>query len=173
MTSDPATSSAKPGGPGPSEEASLLETARGVLEQASFAALATLAPGGGPFASLVALAPSEDGGGPVLLLSRLAVHTRNLAGDPRASLLILGAPGASGEDLLAGPRLTLTGTVVSVGRDVVTRARFLARHHEAAGYVDFADFGFYRLRPTAVHLVAGFGRIGDIPPAALLGPTRS
>jgi len=172
MTSDPATSSATPGGPGWSEQASLLQTAREVMEQASFGALATLGSGGFPFASLVALAPAEDGGGPVLLLSRLAAHTQNLARDPRASLLILGATGAPGEDLLAGPRLTLTGTVVSVERDAALTARLLARHPEAASYIDFADFGFYRLHPAAVHLVAGFGRVGDILPAALLGPTR-
>ena len=33
------------------------------------------------------------------------------------------------------------------------------RHPEAAEYVDFADFGFFRIAVERGHLVAGFGRI--------------
>src|SRR3712207_5683592 len=50
--------------------------ARALLSVMREGALATLGPDGAPFSSLVAVAPDEAGE-PLLLLSRLAVHTRN------------------------------------------------------------------------------------------------
>jgi len=140
-------------------------SARRVLRLAATGALATLDQTGGPFASLVTVA-TTPAGEPILLLSQLAVHTQNLARAPRASLLLV-APGGEGGDPLAGARLTLTGTV---GRDndPLMRRRFLARHEEAAGYADFADFAFFRFTVSGGHLVAGFGRIVDLKPDDLL-----
>jgi hypothetical protein len=99
-------------------------------------------------------------GEPVLLLSDLAVHTRNLRRDPRASLLLV-APGGEHGDPLAGSRLTLLGSVVADDATAI-RQRFLERHPEARGYADFSDFAFYRLVVGRGHLVAGFGRIVDL-----------
>jgi hypothetical protein len=93
------------------------------------------------------------------------VHTANLARDPRASLLISGA--ASARNPLQNPRLTLTGIVEPVAKEAV-RGLFLARHPDAASYIDFADFVFFRLRIEAAHMVAGFGRAGSLSPAELL-----
>lgn len=132
------------------------DAARRVLRLAATAALATLDAGGAPFASLVTVATTAAGE-PILLLSDLAVHTRNLARDRRASLLLV-APGGEGGDPLAGARLTLTGRAAP-DADPDLRRRFLARHEEAAGYADFRDFAFYRLSVEGGHLVAGFGRI--------------
>ena len=133
--------------------------AKRVLRLAATGSLATLAEDGAPFASLVTAATTAEGE-PILLLSTLAVHTRNLKRDPRASLLLVG-PGGEGGDPLAGARLTLRGTVVG-DDDPATRRRFLARHAEAAGYAGFGDFAFYRLAVAGAHLVAGFGRIVDL-----------
>lgn len=140
--------------------------ARRVLRLAATGSLATLAPEGGPFASLVTVATTPEGA-PILLLSRLARHTHNLAADRRASLLLV-APGGEGGDPLAGARLTLTGEVGPADADPALRRRFLARHEEAAGYADFADFGFHRFAVTGGHLVAGFGRIVSLTPADIL-----
>ncbi len=131
--------------------------ARGVLEAAGVASLATLSAEGHPFASLVTFATMPDLS-PVLWLSDLAVHSRNLAGDPRASLLVV-APGGEGGDPLAGARVTLTGTIRR-SEDAVAARRFGALH--GAGRADFADFHAYRMEITAAHLVAGFGRIHTI-----------
>ncbi|MEJ0096781.1 MAG: pyridoxamine 5'-phosphate oxidase family protein [Bauldia sp.] len=90
--------------------------------------LATLSADGAPFASLVQVATTAEGE-PILLLSALAVHTRNLARDPRASLLLV-APGGEGGDPLAGARLSVSGTI-GVDADAASRQRFLARHGEA------------------------------------------
>ncbi len=134
-------------------------TARQVLRLAATGSLATLTEAGAPFASLVTVATTAEGE-PILLLSTLAVHTRNLQRDPRASLLLVGPGGETG-DPLAGARLTLTGSV-ALDREGATRRRFLARHPEASGYADFADFSFHRLAVAGAHLVAGFGRIVDL-----------
>jgi putative heme iron utilization protein len=138
--------------------------ARALLREALTASLATLDPGGGhPFVSLATVATDFDGA-PVLLASRLALHSRNMAADGRVSLLL--ARGGKG-DPLAHPRLTLSGTAARSAAPHL-RARFLARHPKAVLYVDFPDFGFWRVEPEAAHLVAGFGRAPELPPAALL-----
>ena len=146
--------------------ASLADSARRVLRLAATGSLATLDPDGGPFASLVTVATTLAGE-PILLLSALARHTQNLAADCRASLLLV-APGGEGGDPLAGARLTLTGTVGPADTDPALRRRFLARHDQAAGYADFADFGFHRFVVAGGHLVAGFGRIVSLEPADIL-----
>jgi putative heme iron utilization protein len=142
------------------------KAAKRVLRLASAGALATLSESGHPFASLVTVATSPEGE-PVLLLSDLAVHTKNLKRDSRASLLLV-APGGEGGDPLAGARLTVTGTIAASRDREADRRRFLARHEEAAGYADFKDFAFYRMAVGDSHLVAGFGRIVTISRAALL-----
>jgi putative heme iron utilization protein len=134
-----------------------------LLAGAKMATLATLGDGGYPVASLVAVAARENGA-PLLLLSRLALHTRNLAADPRASLLLRNE---AAEEPMADARVTLIGKMSALV-EPSARARFLARHPEAAVYIDFADFGFYTLAIETAHLVAGFGRIVDIPGADIL-----
>jgi putative heme iron utilization protein len=147
-------------------------TVRSVLRSASTGSLATLTAAGGPFASLVTVATDVDGA-PLMLLSTLAVHTRNLDRDTRCSLLLV-APGGEGGDPLAGARATIEGRAerIAVGSTEFERmrGRFLARHPEAVGYAGFADFGFVRIVPETAHLVAGFGRIHAVPAADVLVP---
>ena len=148
---------------------SAAKTAWATLEVASVGSLATLTPDGAPFATLVLLA-TDGGGDIVLLLSRLAAHTRNIAADRRASLLVTAQGGEAG-DPLAAARVTLVGEVDG-DVDGDGRARFLERHPEAARYAGFADFGFYRLRIVSAHLVAGFGRIADLKRADIIDAGR-
>ena len=46
------------------------------------------------------------------------------------------------------------------GEIAPVRALYLARHPEALGWVDFQDFGFYRLDGRDVYFVGGFGVMG-------------
>ena len=140
--------------------------AGGLLAAGGVATLATLQPDGSPFASYVVTAPAADGA-PLTLISRLARHTQNLARDPRASLLFVGAPEPGGEPLTA-PRLSLTGRCVTHD-DEDAKQRFLERHPDAERYAGFADFALYRFAIESGHLVAGFGRIADLTRDALLG----
>jgi putative heme iron utilization protein len=130
--------------------------ARDLLATGGPAALATLEEGDGPFASYVVTAPGP-GGEPRMLLSTLAVHTRNLARDPRASLLVVREP-EPGSDVMTAARLSLTGRCVR-DDDPASRDAYLERHPDAAGYAGFKDFALYRFEVRAGHLVAGFGRI--------------
>ena len=139
---------------------------RGLMREIGEASLATLDADGGPFASYVITAPGFDGT-PLLLLSELATHTRNIARDPRASLLFVRAAETRAT---TAARLTLTG---NIRRETYPEAKrlFLARHPEAALYAGFSDFAFWRFDTASAHLVAGFGRIVDLTPGDLLGPS--
>ena len=147
-----------------------VSSAREVTRLALTGSLATLDGNGRPYASLVTTATTAAGE-PILLLSDLALHTQNLKRDPRASLLLVGPGGETG-DPLAGARVSLVGSL-SQDDDAATKRRFLARHPEAEGYAGFKDFSFYRFTVESGHLVAGFGRIVDIPAADLLVETDS
>lgn len=149
---------ARPSAPPGAAATSAAQIARHVIRLAATGSLATLDPDGAPFASLVTVATSFAGE-PLLLLSGLARHSRNLARDRRASLLLV-APGGEEGDPLAGARVTLGGRLTE-DADAASRRRFLARHPEASGYADFEDFAFHRLSVEGGHLVAGFGRIVD------------
>ncbi len=142
-----------------------ISSARAVTRLALTGSLATLEETGRPYASLVTTA-TTTAGEPILLLSDLALHTQNLKRDPRASLLLVGPGGETG-DPLAGARVSLVGSL-SRDDEEATKRRFLARHPEAQGYAGFKDFAFYRFSVDSGHLVAGFGRIVDIPAADLL-----
>src|SRR5271163_2225073 len=110
---------------------------------------------GAPYASLVVIAAGLDAS-PLLLLSDLAQHSRNIAFDPRVSILIDGTAGY--RDPLTGPRLSVIGQARAVA-DPRLLARFTAHHPTSAVYSGFADFRLYRVAVERGHLVAGFGRI--------------
>ena len=113
---------------------------------------------GAPYASLVLVAADLDAS-PLLLLSDLAQHSRNIAFDPRVSLLFDGTAGY--RDPLTGPRVTVIGQARAV-EDPRRLARFTAHHPTSAVYSGFADFRLYRVTVERGHLVAGFGRIHRI-----------
>lgn len=140
--------------------AELSSSARSLLERATEGVLATTSVKvpGYPFGSLMPYALDSQLR-PIFLMSALAVHTKNLLADPRASLCVVEQPG----------RLTLVGDVVPVADPGAVRAAYLERHPESAQWVDFGDFAFWRLETKAVYYVAGFGAMGWIEPAALLG----
>lgn len=142
-----------------------VNAARRVLRIAATGGLATLAADGAPFASLVTTATTMEGA-PLILISDIAVHTKNIKRDNRVSILLV-APGGENGDPLAGGRLSLSGTV-AIDDDANHRRRFLARHEEARGYSTFRDFNLYKISLTGAHLVAGFGRIVDLTPGELL-----
>jgi hypothetical protein len=91
----------------------------------------------------------------LLLLSRLAEHTRHLMADPRCSIMVSGA--AVSENPQTTPRVTLTG-VAEVVDDPASKARYLAVHPYASLYADFGDFATWRIAPAGGILVGGFAR---------------
>jgi heme iron utilization protein len=141
----------------------LARCGRRLLRRGGRAALATSLHGA-PYVSLVLLAVDLDAS-PLLLISDLAQHSRNIAFDPRVSLLIEGT--AELAEPLSGPRLTLLGRAEAIADRRLLR-RFTARHPEASDYAGFADFRLCRVVVERGHLVAGFGRIAWIDAADLL-----
>src|SRR6266404_7595881 len=132
--------------------------AKKLLREARSGALATLMAGsGGPYCSLVNVATAADGA-PLLLLSRLAVHTRNVLSDARVSLMV---DERKRGDPLELARVMLMGTAAATD-DPEARRRYLDRQPEATRFAAFGDFSFYRMTLDRAHLVAGFGRIVDL-----------
>jgi putative heme iron utilization protein len=132
--------------------------AKKLLREGRTGALATLmAKSGDPYCSLVNVATTADGS-PVLLLSKLAVHTKNILADDRVSLML---DERKEGDPLQGARVMLMGRATATD-DADTRRRYLARQPEAELFAGFGDFNFFRIMLTRAHLVAGFGRIVDL-----------
>jgi putative heme iron utilization protein len=147
-----------------------IKVTRSLLRRSRQGALATLMTvTGDPYCSLVNVASHPDGS-PILLLSRLAIHTKNILADGRVSLML--DERAAG-DPLEGARIMLAGRAEEAVADdlEVVRRRYLNAHPSAEAFADFKDFAFYRIRPAGVHLVAGFGRIVDLTPEQFLTPT--
>jgi len=137
------------------------ERCRTLVLRARAATLCTVArdPAGYPYGSLVTVA-IDDVGRPLFLLSTLAEHTGNLLARPDASALLTEPLGTHDQPLALG-RVTILGpcTAVPESEKAIVREAFLAQQPSAAYYVDFSDFAFYRLEPTALRYVGGFGRM--------------
>jgi len=141
--------------------------ARRYLRRHHAGVLATLSKrlGGYPFGSVVPFILDHDAQ-PVVLVSRLAEHTKNMAADPRASLLVHEVA----EDVQTAARLTLVGDAAPVPEPATVAARYLRRFPDAQGLLDLGDFTFWRLRAVFVRHVAGFGAIRSITPQSFAPP---
>ncbi len=137
------------------------ERVRTLISLASTATLSTLSRKhpGFPFGSLMPYALDPDGR-PIFLISNMAMHTQNLKAEPRSSLFIGQLP-AEG-DPLGAARATLVGPTEPVPEPDLPSARelYLARHENSRYWIDFADFGLFRLEPIDLYYVGGFGVMG-------------
>jgi heme iron utilization protein len=139
--------------------------AKRLMRLARTGALATLeTAGGGPLTTLVGVASDFDGS-PLFLMSTLSRHTRNLANDSRASLLLTGEHHRG--DPLNHPRVTLGGRIERCD-SARAKARYLERNPKAGLYAGFADFANFRLALESVHFNGGFGRAATLTPADIL-----
>lgn len=153
------------GEPSDAERSRTLLTAAGT---GSLATMSTEQPGF-PFGSLVAYAVADDGS-PLLCLSDLAEHSRNVAANPRASLMVTaalpegletaGSARPPSADPLSLARVTVLGEIAPVHDG--EREAVLGRYQEAhpgAFYATFDDFRLYRMAVGSVRYVGGFGRM--------------
>jgi heme iron utilization protein len=138
-----------------------------LLHQVSEGALATHArePHGYPYPTALPFALTARHA-PMLLISRLAEHTRNLEADPRAGFLVTHS--ASG-GVLEGQRLTLLGTFAPASADQHDdlARRYLRYHPAAARYLDLGDFAFWVMSIERMRFIGGFGAMGWIDGSAL------
>jgi len=114
----------------------------------------------------------DSAGQPIFLISSMAMHTQNLEGDPRASLLVM-QPAKEG-DLLGAGRVTLVGNARKVpdAQKTEARERYLAAYENAKYWVDYEDFSFYRLEVVDVYFVGGFGVMGWVAAEDYLAAER-
>lgn len=148
-------------------EPSHAELARTLVVATNRGVLSTVAldPPGYPFGSVATYALDESGR-PVVFISTMAPHTQNVVADPRASLVVA-EPVPPGSDPLAAGRATLVGDLLAVPGEERTAVRdlYLAANPASASYIDFGDFGFWRLELRSVRYVGGYGRMSWVDPA--------
>ena len=166
-SSSSSPSAGKHAGPGPASgqpaapEPTYAERARTLMYLRRTGSLSTLSrkQPGFPFGSVMPYGLDEHGR-PVFLISTMAMHTQNLRGDPRASLLV--TQDDAGGDPLGASRVTLVGNVLPVPQLEVAEVRdlYLARHANSRYWVDFEDFSFYRMDVVDIYYVGGFGVMG-------------
>ena len=106
---------------------------------------------------------------PIILISRLAEHTRNLAVDARTSLVVRD----DGDEVLAGARLTLIGNAAQIDCDSALRARFLRYQRQAQQLLVLGDFSFWRITPITLRYIAGFGAIGWVSGSEFAPPLHT
>jgi len=121
--------------------------------------------GGYPFGSIVPFVLDRDCH-PVILVSALAEHTRNLAADPRASLIVHDYA----DDVQAGTRLTLAGDATRLPDDAGARPRYLRAFPAAERLLALGDFSFWAIAPRRLLFIRGFGRIDWIDVAGFAPP---
>ncbi len=140
-------------------ETSFAERVRTLLDAQRVGTLSTLSAKlpDYPFGSVMPYALDPEGN-PLLLISSLAMHTKNLRRDSKASLLV--AQDSVGKDPLGAARVTLVGEAEEIEEDGAARERYLAWHENARYWVDFKDFSFFRLRVAEIYYVGGFGVMG-------------
>lgn len=149
--------------------ADAIRLAKTLMRTARYGAIATLDPETGwPTATRVGVSTDFDGA-PIILISRLAAHTKALLKDVRCSLL-LGAPGKG--DPLAHARVTLAceAREIEPDSDEAKRManRYLCHQPKAQLYVGLGDFRFFRLEPKSASLNGGFGKAYALTSADLL-----
>ncbi|PVH65091.1 hypothetical protein PAHAL_2G421300 [Panicum hallii] len=129
-----------------------VEEIRTILDRSVRGVLATHSQehAGYPSGSMVDFACDQDGS-PILAVSSLAVHSKNLSGNPKCSLVVAKDPEDRTDTVI-----TVYGDAVPVSdeqKDLV-RSAYLRRHPDAF-WVDFGDFSFLHIKPKAVRYVSG------------------
>ena len=96
-------------------------------------------------------------GRPVILISRIAQHTKNILADPKVSLIVMER---DVDDIQANGRVTYLGEAKQLsGDDTDTMERYYRFFPDARDYHKTHDFDFYRLEFYRVRFIGGFGKI--------------
>ena len=129
--------------------------ARRLLRRCRSAALATHSRRlqGYPYASLVPLMLDHQAN-PIMLISRLAEHSRNVEADERVSIVAH----AHDADVQAASRLTLLGSCRRAEERAHLAEKYLRYFPDARQLLQL-DFDFYRITPAAARYVGGFGSV--------------
>ncbi|MBA55724.1 MAG: heme iron utilization protein [Pseudomonadales bacterium] len=117
---------------------------------------------GFPFGSVVPFCLDETGQ-PLILISRLAQHTQNIADNAKVSLTLLESNSEEG-DIQQVERLTLLAEAEAVAEVDQAAQRYYRCFPQARGYHDELDFDFYRLNLVQLRFIEGFGQARWLSP---------
>lgn len=110
---------------------------------------------GYPFGSVMPYCLDEDGQ-PVILVSRIAQHTRNIVENPKVSLIV----SESGvNDVHKGGRLTWLGDAEKITDFATVAERYYAFFPQSRDYHKTHNFDFYRINLVRARFIGGFGKI--------------
>jgi putative heme iron utilization protein len=139
-------------------EPSLAERARTLMHVGGYSTLSTMSQKhhGYPFGSVMPYAV-DGSGSPIFLISQMAMHSKNLRAEPRATLLVAEPSGS-----LGGARISVMGDVAKVEDDGLQEVAetYLSRHPESKQWAGFGDFGFFKMTVKDVYFIGGFGVMG-------------
>lgn len=149
--------------------AQMARQARRLLRAEHTGLLSTLSAklGGYPFGTVVNHVTDHEAR-PLFLVSQLAEHTRNLEQDPRASFLVH----EQSSDVQAGERVTLVGEARRIDTTPELKARYL-RYFPASEQYFALDFGFFRIQPSSLRYIGGFGAVRWLSPGDIQPPDNS
>lgn len=145
-------------------EPSLAEKARTLTELGGHSTLSTISRKhqGYPFGSVMPYGLTGNGE-PIFLISSMAMHTRNLLNEPRATLLVT----QESTSPLGAGRISIMGEVRPLeSEDEVSKvsSNYLTKNPEATNWVRFGDFNFFQMSLRDIYFVGGFGVMGWITP---------
>lgn len=152
---------------------SLAQDARRWLRAHRYGLLSThsRAVDGFPFGSVVPYVLDHEGC-PVMLISRLAEHTKNLTADARVSLLIHQSHEGS-DDVQAQARVTLLGKAELVADPLSIEPRYGRYFPATKGYRTQLDFEFWRIVPVTLRAIAGFAKVHWVSREAYAPPANT
>ena len=121
---------------------------------------------GYPFGSVVPYCLDQTGN-PIILISRIAQHTKNICADPKVSLIAI-EQGV--DDVQVGGRLTWIADVKALQDEESEAAadRYYRFFPQSSDFHKVHDFDFYRLELVRARYIAGFGKIHWISPEKIL-----
>jgi putative heme iron utilization protein len=137
-----------------------IQAARRLLLQESFGVLSTISidVAGYPFGSVTPYCVDEHCR-PVILIARIAQHTKNIVADSRVSLTVM-EQNQDSDDVQAKGRVTYIADAHPIPSDE-SRAgeRYFRYFPESRQYDQTHDFEFFRLEPVRIRFIGGFGQI--------------
>lgn len=151
------------------DKASVAIEARKCLRASHVGALATtsLRLASHPYASVVPYITDHQAN-PIVLISRLAEHTKNIGADDRVSLLLY----EPGSDVQTTGRVTIVGHCREAGNSEALTNRYLRHFPDAARLLEL-DFAFFTIAASAIRYIGGFGAIHWLDGDAMVPPASS
>lgn len=112
---------------------------------------------GAPFGSYVDYVLDDDGF-PVLLMNEMSMHTVNIRNNADGKVTLFVQSSGLGQDV---SRCSVTGVIEQIPADSpdmdALRMRYSIQHAYADQVMDSPKFAFYRLVPSKIYFVGGFG----------------